>query len=74
MCQGLTKSAGGLYACRFIMGIFEGGVAPGAALLMGQYYRRAEFAPRYAIFVCSALLGSAFSSVSSNVVSPSSQS
>jgi hypothetical protein len=29
MCQGLTQSPGGLYACRFIMGIFEGGVAPG---------------------------------------------
>lgn len=28
---------------------------------MGQYYRRAEFGPRYAIFVCSALIGSAAS-------------
>jgi hypothetical protein len=64
MCQGFTASAGGLYACRFIMGIFEGALAPAAALLMGQYYRRKEFALRYATFVCFALLGSAFSSVS----------
>ncbi|RDW82451.1 hypothetical protein BP6252_03563 [Coleophoma cylindrospora] len=61
MCQGFTKSAGGLYACRAIMGTFEGGLAPAAALLMGQYYRRSEFGIRYACFTSSALIGSAFS-------------
>lgn len=29
MCQGLTQSAAGLYVCRTLMGVFEGGVAPG---------------------------------------------
>jgi hypothetical protein len=29
MCQGLTQTAGGLYACRFIMGALEGSLAPG---------------------------------------------
>lgn len=29
MCQGLTRSYGGLLACRFIMGIMEAGLPPG---------------------------------------------
>lgn len=32
MCQGLTQSAAGLYVCRTLMGVFEGGVAPGKSL------------------------------------------
>ncbi|KAK4076569.1 uncharacterized protein Triagg1_4172 [Trichoderma aggressivum f. europaeum] len=61
MCQGLTRSYGGLLACRFIMGIMEAGLPPGAALLIGQYYRRSEFYIRFSYFICFALLGSAFS-------------
>lgn len=36
---------------------------PGAALLIGQYYRRKEFYIRFSYFICFALLGSAFSGV-----------
>ncbi|PKK53924.1 hypothetical protein CI102_1173 [Trichoderma harzianum] len=61
MCQGLTRSYGGLLACRFIMGIMEAGLPPGAALLIGQYYKRSEFYIRFSYFICFALLGSAFS-------------
>lgn len=61
MCQGLTQSPGGLYACRAIMGAIEAGIQPGAALLMGQYYRRHEFAPRFSFFICCALIGNAAS-------------
>lgn len=61
MCQGLTKSPGGLYACRALMGAVEAGVQPGAALLMAQYYRRSEFAPRFSFFICCALIGNTFS-------------
>ena len=32
MCQGLTRSYGGLLACRFIMGILEAALPPGASL------------------------------------------
>lgn len=64
MCQGLTKSPGGLYACRALMGAVEAGVQPGAALLMAQYYRRSEFAPRFSFFICCALIGNTFSAVS----------
>lgn len=85
MCQGLTRSYGGLLACRFIMGIMEAGLPPGmcpsispsatrewfqltlpfagAALLIGQYYKRNEFYIRFSYFICFALLGSAFSGV-----------
>ncbi|KAI0137036.1 major facilitator superfamily domain-containing protein [Xylariales sp. AK1849] len=61
MCQGFTRSPGGLYACRALMGAVEAGVQPGAALLMGQYYRRAEFASRFSFFTCCALIGNTFS-------------
>lgn len=64
MCQGLVQSPGGLYACRALMGVVEAGVQPGAALLMAQYYRRSEFAPRFSFFICCALIGNTFSAVS----------
>ncbi|PNP48018.1 hypothetical protein TGAMA5MH_00841 [Trichoderma gamsii] len=43
------------------MGTMEAGLPPGAALLIGQYYRRSEFNIRFSYFICFALLGSAFS-------------
>ncbi|XWX00382.1 hypothetical protein V2A60_008402 [Cordyceps javanica] len=61
MCQGLTKTYGGLLACRFIMGIMQAVLPPGAALLIGQYYKRNECYIRFSYFFCFALLGSAFS-------------
>ncbi|KAL4968158.1 major facilitator superfamily domain-containing protein [Aspergillus stella-maris] len=62
MCQGFTQSPGPLYACRAIMGIFEGSLGPAAALMMGAYYRKHEFALRYTCFTTSALVGASFSS------------
>jgi MFS family permease len=64
MCQGLVHSPGGLYACRAIMGAAEAGIQPGASLLMGQYYRRKEFASRFSFFICCALIGNTFAAVS----------
>lgn len=29
VCQGVTKSFGGLVACRFLLGVFEAGFMPG---------------------------------------------
>lgn len=46
------------------MGALEGSLAPGAALLMGQYYRRHEFGVRFACFFVMALASTAVSSVS----------
>lgn len=64
MCQGFVHSPGPLYACRAIMGIFEGSLGPAAALMMGSYYRKHEFPLRYTCFTTSALVGASFSSVS----------
>ncbi|QDS71383.1 hypothetical protein FKW77_002805 [Venturia effusa] len=62
MCQGFVKTPGALYACRTLMGIFEGSLTPAAALMMGSYYRKHEFPVRYACFTTSALIGGSFSS------------
>ncbi|PGG99239.1 hypothetical protein AJ79_08631 [Helicocarpus griseus UAMH5409] len=62
MSQGFVKSPGPLYACRAIMGVFEGSLGPAAALMMGSYYRKHEFALRYTCFTTSALVGASFSS------------
>jgi sugar phosphate permease len=64
MSQGFVHTPGALYACRAIMGVFEGSLGPAAALMMGSYYRKHEFALRYACFTTSALIGASFSSVS----------
>lgn len=66
MSQGFVHTPGAFYACRAIMGVFEGSLGPAAALMMGSYYRKHEFALRYACFTTSALIGASFSSVCSN--------
>ncbi|CAG8956856.1 hypothetical protein HYFRA_00012311 [Hymenoscyphus fraxineus] len=55
MCQGFVTTPGQIYACRAIMGIFEGSLSPAAALMKGSYYRRHEFPIRYACFTTSFL-------------------
>ncbi|KAF1849262.1 MFS general substrate transporter [Cucurbitaria berberidis CBS 394.84] len=57
MCQGLTASYGGLLALRFLMGIFEATLPAGAALLMAEYYTRAQAALRFAMFFTFGVLG-----------------
>ncbi|KAI4142727.1 MAG: hypothetical protein LQ340_007249, partial [Diploschistes diacapsis] len=59
--QGLTQSYGGLIVCRAIMGICEAGFVPGAAFLIGSYYKRHEFQFRYSFFFSAAILAGAFS-------------
>lgn len=34
VCQGVTKSFGGLVACRFLLGVFEAGFMPGLLVLL----------------------------------------
>lgn len=64
IAQGFVTNPSRLYACRTIMGIFEGSLTPAAALMMSSYYRKHEFALRYTCFTTSALIGASFSSVS----------
>ena len=39
-CMGLTKSFGGLVACRLLLGLFEGGLFGGLILYLSMFYRR----------------------------------
>lgn len=60
MCQGLVKSAPGLIACRFFMGIFEAGFVPGCAYLMSMFYKRHEYQKRFSLFWVAGLVAGAF--------------
>ncbi|GAT24654.1 vitamin H transporter [Aspergillus luchuensis] len=60
MGQGLVKTASGLIACRFFMGMCEAGFVPGCAYLIGSYYKRDEFLRRYAIFFSANMAAGAF--------------
>ncbi|KXT08296.1 hypothetical protein AC579_6684 [Pseudocercospora musae] len=60
LCQGLVRSWEGLVVCRFFLGVFEAGFVPGAAYLIGSYYKKDEFLKRYAIFFSGAIFAGAF--------------
>ncbi|KAF2492178.1 MFS general substrate transporter [Lophium mytilinum] len=57
--QGLTKSYAGLVACRTLEGIAEAAFVPGAAYLIGSYYKRNEFLKRYVIFFSAGIFAGA---------------
>jgi MFS family permease len=60
MCQGFVKSYSGLLATRFLLGVFETGMFPGAFYLIGMWYRRHEAQKRYSFFFSSTTLAGAF--------------
>ncbi|RAH41082.1 vitamin H transporter [Aspergillus brunneoviolaceus CBS 621.78] len=68
MGQGLTKTATGLIACRFFMGMCEAGFVPGCAYLIGSYYKRDEFLRRYAIFFSANMAAGAFNGLFSSLL------
>ncbi|KAI0146774.1 major facilitator superfamily domain-containing protein [Pestalotiopsis sp. NC0098] len=61
MCQGLTKSYGGLLAVRFLMGTFEAALPAGATYMISMYYTKREAAIRFSWFFNFALAGPFFS-------------
>ncbi|OTA55478.1 MFS general substrate transporter [Hypoxylon sp. EC38] len=61
MCQGLTKSYGGLLVVRFLLGVFEASLPAGATYMISMYYTRREAAVRFAWFFNFALAGPLFS-------------
>ncbi|GME44229.1 Major facilitator superfamily [Neofusicoccum parvum] len=67
--QGVTKTAGGLIACRFLEGIMEAGFVPGCAYLIGSYYKKDEFLKRYTVFFSAAILAGAFNGLLATVIS-----
>lgn len=60
MCQGVVKNKAGLVACRFFLGLCEGGFVPGCAYLMSMYYRRHDFQKRFSLLWVAGLVAGAF--------------
>lgn len=44
--QGLVKTYSGLLACRFFLGLLEGGLLPGLVLYLSYFYPRYKMALR----------------------------
>ncbi|OCK78051.1 MFS general substrate transporter [Lepidopterella palustris CBS 459.81] len=65
--QGLTKSYAGLVVCRTLEGICEAAFVPGAAYLIGSYYKKNEFLKRYVIFfsagICAGAINGLFAAL-----------
>ncbi|KAH7137457.1 MFS transporter [Dactylonectria estremocensis] len=60
MCLGATNNYGGLTAARFVLGIFEAGLAPGLAYYVSFWYRANERSIRLAFIYSTATLAGAF--------------
>ncbi|KAL8945777.1 MAG: hypothetical protein Q9222_007731, partial [Ikaeria aurantiellina] len=60
MCTGFVKDYGGLLACRFFLGLCEGGLLGGMILYLSMFYRRHELLFRIGMFYCAAPLSGAF--------------
>ncbi|OJJ62819.1 hypothetical protein ASPSYDRAFT_86470 [Aspergillus sydowii CBS 593.65] len=56
----LVTDRGGLYACRFILGVFEGGISPGLVFLLSLFYRRHELGFRTSIYISASSASGAF--------------
>jgi MFS family permease len=59
--QSLVKTYSGLLACRFFLGLCEGGLFPGIVLYLSGFYRPHELQVRIGLFFSAAALSSAFS-------------
>lgn len=59
--QGVTKSLGGLVACRVLIGLFEAGFVPGCIYLISMFYKRHELQWRINLFYAASILAGAFS-------------
>lgn len=60
MCQGFVKNTSGLIACRFVLGLCEGGFVPDCAYLMSMYYKRHDFQKRFSLLWVAGLVAGAF--------------
>lgn len=65
---GVTRSYGGLVACRFLEGVAEAAYVPGAAYLIGSYYKKNEFLRRYTIFFSAGICAGAFNGFLSSLI------
>ncbi|KAL2839894.1 major facilitator superfamily domain-containing protein [Aspergillus pseudodeflectus] len=59
-CTALVQNRGGLYACRVLLGIFEGGISPGLVFMLSLFYRRHELGFRTSIYISASSASGAF--------------
>ncbi|KAL4934241.1 major facilitator superfamily domain-containing protein [Aspergillus undulatus] len=60
MLTSLVTNRGGLYACRFILGVFEGGISPALVFMLSLFYRRHELGFRTSIYISASSASGAF--------------
>ncbi|KAL5341375.1 major facilitator superfamily domain-containing protein [Aspergillus crustosus] len=60
MFMSLVTNRWGLYACRFLLGVFEGGISPGLVFLLSLFYRRHELGFRTSIYISASSASGAF--------------
>ncbi|KAF4460682.1 major facilitator superfamily transporter [Fusarium albosuccineum] len=58
--MGFIKSFAGLVICRFLLGMFEGGLLGGILVYLAMFYRRHQMVFRIGLFYCAAPLSGAF--------------
>jgi sugar phosphate permease len=61
--QGVVKTYSGLLACRFFLGLLEGGVFPGLVLYLSYFYPRYKMNFRVSMFFSSASVSGAFGGI-----------
>lgn len=61
VAQGLVTNFAGLVAMRFLIGVFEAGLVPGAVYIISMYYKRFELQWRLSVFLCSSIVAGSFS-------------
>lgn len=66
--QGLVSSYQGLLAARFFLGLFEGGLVPGIALVMSRFYKRDQIQLRMSLLFTAASLAGAFSGLLASAI------
>lgn len=59
--QSQVSSYSGLLACRFFLGLMEGGLFPGIVLYLSGFYKRHELQVRVGLFFSAAAMSGAFS-------------
>ncbi|KAJ7290157.1 major facilitator superfamily domain-containing protein [Mycena rebaudengoi] len=62
-CQGVINTYGSLLACRFFLGLLEGGMFPGLVLYLSFWYPRLQLQTRIAAFFSAASISGAFGGI-----------
>ncbi|CZS89472.1 related to permease of the major facilitator superfamily [Rhynchosporium agropyri] len=60
MCTAFIEDFRGLYACRFFLGLAEGGMLPGISYYLSCFYKRNELLFRMGIYITGSSLAGAF--------------